>query len=379
MWQRHESGQRRHRKAPLAVVAALLLFCACDGSLRTPAAVPSQLLEEPVIDVQTAPLRRGSIASHLSAPGSVEARRESRIGAEIAGRIVRVHVHEGDRVEAGAPLFEIDPTPYQMALRQAEAGLDVARAEAQQVDADLRRAQKLRRQNVLAQQEIERLSTTLAVALAHERQATEAVALARNSLERTVVRAPYGGSVAERLVDEGTTALVQPQTIIVVLQETAELEARAAIPESQLSLVRTGDPVQVHIEGLAEPVQTHVAAVSDTIDPATRTYLVKMPVPNPGHHIKAGVFAHIEIQPRNGPEMVLAPREAIRVEDGRSRLLVIRDGRAATLSIEVGAASEAEAEILAGAEVGDVAIVGGAARTIAPGMRVRAAPPPATS
>jgi RND family efflux transporter MFP subunit len=362
----------------LAGVTAFLFLCACDGSLRSPAA-PPRVLDEPIIEVRTAPLRRGSIASHVSAPGSVVARRESRIGAEIAGRIVRVHVREGDRVEAGAPLFEIDPTPYAMALRQAEAGLDVARAEARQLDSDLRRAQMLRRQNVLAQQEIERLSTTLAVALARERQATEAVALARNSLERTVVRAPYAASVAERLADEGTTALVQPQTIIVVLQETAVLEARVAIPESQLSLVRSGDPVQVRIEGVAEPVQTQVAMVSDTIDPATRTYLVKMPVPNPGHHIKAGVFAQVDIQPQNSPEIVLAPREAIRVEDGRSRLLVVRDGRAATLSIEVGAASETEAEILAGADVGEVAIVGDAARTIAPGMQVRVAPPPATS
>jgi multidrug efflux pump subunit AcrA (membrane-fusion protein) len=169
-----------------------------------------------------------------------------------------------------------------------------------------------------------------------------------------------------------------PQTIVVVLQETAVLEARAAIPESQMSLVRLGDDAFVHVEGLPGPIHTHVAAVSDTIDEATRTYLVKMPVPNPDRRIKAGVFAHIEIHPKGSVEAILAPREAIRVEDGRSRLLVVRDGRAAMLSVEVGAASETEAEILTGAEVGELAIVGDAARTIAPGLRVRvAASPPA--
>jgi membrane fusion protein (multidrug efflux system) len=356
----------------VAPVVALVIFCACEHAPRSVPNPPQPAFEEPIVDVHTVALRRGSIAQHVSAPGSVVARRESHIGAEVSGRIVRVHVVEGDRVDAGAPLFEIDPAPYEMVLRQAQAGLDVAGAERRQLDVDLRRARTLRRQNVLAEQEVERLTTSLEVAHAHERQAAEAVALARNNLDRTVVRAPYAGSVAARMADEGSTALVQPQTIVVVLQETAILEAHAAIPESHMSLIRLGDTALVHVEGLPEAIRTRVGAVSDTIDVATRTYLVKMPVPNPDRLIKAGVFAHVEIQPEGGAAAVLAPREAIRVEDGRSRLLVVRDGRAAMLSVDVGAASDTEAEIRSGADVGELAIVGEAAGTIAPGLRVRA-------
>jgi hypothetical protein len=101
-----------------------------------------------------------------------------------------------------------------------------------------------------------------------------------------------------------------------------------------------------------------------------------MPVPNPDHAIKAGVFAHVEIHPEGSVDAVLAPREAIRVEDGRTRLLVVRGGRAALLPVEVGAASDSEAEIRSGADLGELAIVGEAARTIAPGLRVRAAAAP---
>jgi RND family efflux transporter MFP subunit len=185
------------------------------------------------------------------------------------------------------------------------------------------------------------------------------------------VTAPFAGSIAERLVDEGTTALVQPQTIVVVLQETAILEAHAAIPESQMPLVNLGDRAVIRIEGIQDPVTTEIAAVSDTIDPATRTYLVKMPIANADHRIKAGIFAHVQIHLAGRPNVVLAPRDAIRVEDGRPRLLVVRDGEAVLLPIEVGAASDLEAEVLAGAAEGEAAIVGDAARTIAPGMRVR--------
>ena len=350
--------------------AAAVVAWGCDAGRQSQLTVPGDVLEA-VVEVETAVLRRGALVLKISAPGSVKARRESRIGAEVSGRIVRVHVVEGDRGEAGVPLFEIDRAPFEMALRQAAARLDVARAEHLQIAADLRRAEALDRDSLLSRQEVERLRTSLTVAQAREREAAEAVELARHNLERTVVPAPYAGSIAERLADEGTTAVLMPQTIVVVLQETAELEAHAAIPESQMALVRGGDVALVRLEGLPEPIRTHVAAVSDTIDAATRTYLVKMPVPNPGHRIKAGVFAQVEIDPQGNPDVVLAPRAAIRVEDGRTRLLVVRDGRVDTLPIEVGAVSDEDAEVLAGAMAGEVAIVGEAARTVAPGVPVR--------
>jgi membrane fusion protein (multidrug efflux system) len=321
--------------------------------------------------VTTARVRRGSILERVSAPGSLRARRESRIGAEVNGRIERVFVNDGDRVEAGAPLFQIDRGPYEMALRQASAGLDVARAERAQIEADLGRANALSRSDIVAAEQLERMRTQVAVAKARERQAAEGVALARHHLEQTLVNAPFGGSVAQRLVDEGTTALVQPQTIVVVLQETAELEAEANIPESQLSAVAVGDTALVHVEGLAQPIATRVSAVSDTIDPQARTYRVQMIVPNPDHALKAGIFARIDIVPSAKRDVMLVPRAAVRSEEGGNRVLVVRDGRAEAVNVRLGVVSENEAEVLSGIDEGSEVIVGAAARELAPGMAVR--------
>lgn len=369
-----------YRRSPLRLLPLAVLLVASSGCNRTEPASPRLIAAdaplkavEPEIAVETVALRRGVMVRHVSAPGSVRARRESRIGTEVTGRIERVFVNEGDRVAAGDPLFEIDPVSYEVALRQATAGFDLTQAERRQLQADLQRARTLRRNNVLAEQEIERLSTSLAVAEARVRQAEEAVALARENLRRTRVSAPFAGSVAARLADEGTTALVQPQTIVVVLQETSELEAQAAIPESQMTLVRVGDRAAVYIEGLSDPVRTTISAVSDSIDAMTRTYLVKMAVPNPSYRIKAGVFAHIEIEPLGTAETLLAPRAALRVEDGRNQLLVVVDEHVTALPVEVGAVAEDEVEILSGARGDETAIVGEAAHAIAPGMRVRSA------
>ena len=354
---------------------ALLLTAVGAGCDRSPSSTPSVdsagTPPEAVVEVRTARVRRGAILQRITAPGSLVAMRESRIGAEVRGRIERIFVSDGDRVEAGDPLFQIDPNTYEVVLRQSEAGVDLARAERLQAESDLRRAQALRRKDIVSQDEIVRLETGVALAGARERQAAAALALARRNLEQTLVHAPFGGSIAERLADEGTTALVQPQTIVVVLQETAVLEAQAAIPESRLTAIRVGDAVLLHVQGLTAPIQTEVSSVGDTIDSATRTYRVKMRVPNPEHQLKAGVFARVEILPEAKRDVLLLPRGAIRSEDGRSRVYTVQGGRAVAVSVQLGIVSEEAAEVLHGVRVDHEVIIGEAAQAIAPGMRVK--------
>jgi RND family efflux transporter MFP subunit len=324
-----------------------------------------------IVEVETARIRRGSIVQRISAPASIVARREARIGAEVRGRIQEIFVEEGDRVAAGAPLFQIDPGSYVLALRQSEAVLDRVQAERVQTEGDLDRGRELHRQNIVAEQETDRIATGLDVARAQEREAGESVALAKRNLELTLVRAPFAGSVTRRLVDEGTTALVQPQTIILVLQEIHPLEAVSTIAEIHFASIQVGDVVLLHVDGLPRPIQTEVSSVSDAIDPASRTYRVKMPVPDPERRLKAGLFARAEILPRAKSEVLLAPREALRSQDGRTQVLVVRDGIATLAPIEVGLISENAVEVLTGLRTDDEVVVGDAARRLAPGMRVR--------
>lgn len=352
------------------LVTAVLAAGGCSEPDETGDA-SSAATAEPVVEVQTVAVRHGSIAQRLTASATLEARRESKIGTEVQGRVLRVFVDEGDRVAAGDPLFEIDPEPYEMAVRQAQAQVDLVRAQRLQVESDLARARSLRARGVVAVQAIEQYETQRAVALANERQAEEAVALARHQLSRTRVVAPWPGSVAARLVDEGSTALAQPQTILLVLQESGTLEARASIPESQLALLRVGDAATLRIEGIAAPIQTTISSVGDAIDPATRTYSVRMPVANQDHALKAGVFALVEIEPKPKADILVVPRAAVRSEDGRARVFTVRDGRATPVAVVIGLVGETEAEVLEGVQVGTQVIVGEAAAQIAPGMRVR--------
>jgi RND family efflux transporter MFP subunit len=284
---------------------------------------------------------------------------------------VEVFVEEGDRVKAGDSLFQIDPEPYRLSFRQAKAVLDRVRAQREQTQADLERVGALQRKSIVAEQETDRMATGVAVALAQEREAQEALSIARRSLERTLVRAPFDGSITRRLEDEGTTALVQPQTIVVLLQETHVLEAVATIAEIHFESIRKGDVALLHVDGLPLPIQAEVESVGDAIDIASRTFRVKMPIANDDYRLKAGLFARVDILPQAKGEVLLAPREAIRSLDGRTLVLVVHDGIAELAPIEVGLISESLVEVIAGLRVDDEVVVGEAARTLAAGMRVR--------
>jgi multidrug efflux pump subunit AcrA (membrane-fusion protein) len=96
-----------------------------------------------------------------------------------------------------------------------------------------------------------------------------------------------------------------------------------------------------------------------------------MAVPDPEHRLKAGLFARAEILPRAKSEVLLAPRDALRSQDGRTQVLVVRDGIATLATIEVGLISENAVEVLAGLREDDEVVVGDAARKLGPGMRVR--------
>jgi RND family efflux transporter MFP subunit len=353
---------------------ALLVCLLGPGCRETPRSEAPTIAAAPgaaPIEVITVLVRRGTLPLRITAPGTLVARRTSKVGAEVTGLIEEVFVNVGDRFEKGDPLFRIDDSTYKASLRQAQAGLELARAERRQLDADLARASPLHKKKVLAEQELERVETQVAVAKARERQALAAVAVARQNLERTQVNAPYAGTVARRLADEGTTAQNRPQTIVLLLQETGELEGRASLPESHHARVRVGDRVLLHVDGIPEPIDVKVTAIADTIDEHTRTFLVRTRVPNPDHRYKAGTFTRVEIFPGALREALLVPREAIRSEAGRATVLLVRDGRAIEVPLQIGLVSEDTAEVLAGVKLADEVIVGEAAQELAPGTLVR--------
>lgn len=356
------------RRAARAAVLALGVAwpgIACDSAepvAAPPSASPAPAGPERVV---FEPVEAAVLRAPIAASGSIAARRTSEIGAEVAGRLVEVSVDLGDWVEAGAPLFQIDPVPYRAARAEARAGLKVARAEAANAAREEARARELMDKRVASQQSYEALLTQAAMARARVEQMEARVQIAERDLERTRVTAPYAGSIIERRAHEGALASGDP---IIVLQESGALQAVLNVPEASLVPVRVGNPVLLFVEGIPEPLRVAVTRVSDRVQPDTRTYEVRAALTS--SEVKSGSYVRAEIFPAREEPRPVVPDTAIRSIDGRSYAFRLADGRVERVRVRLGVVDEGRVEVLAGLAVGDRVAVGEVVQRLGDGAPV---------
>ena len=358
----------------LLVAGLALVASACSDGAETeaPEALPPVSAETAAAPAASETIaiesvRSEALRARIAASGTIEARRLTPVAAEVHGRIVRVHVDVGDDVPAGAPLFQIDPGPYQMAVAEAQAALALSEAESNLADAEAERVRVLVDQSVASKQRWDQLRTVAEVSRARVAAAQARLDRARRDRARTVVRAPYDASVVERRAHEGAMAAMEP---ILVLQEQGALEAILDVPEATPVAVRVGDPVKLFVEGLAAPIDVQVARVSGRVDPQTRTYEVRADLAEAGKLVKAGSYTRAEIEPSRQEPYPVVSSSAVLNRDGRSYLLRVDDGVIQHVPVRVGIAAGDRTEILSGIAVGDRVVSGEAVVRLSPGTRV---------
>ncbi len=317
---------------------------------------PQAVADRKATVVTVSTVANEALTGRIAASGSLTAARVTELGAESPGRILEVLVDIGDNVEQGQVLFRVDPVPYQTALSEAQAGLELARSEQNRAEAEAERMRRLAVQNIVPEQRHEKHQTEAEVARARVAQMRARVARAQLDLEHTESAAPYAGSIVERRAHEGT--LAGPGTNILVLAETSRLEAVLDVPEVTPVPVRVGDEVHVWIEGSPRPFETRIDRINRRLDPETRTYAVRAPVPDTQGILKAGSYARAEIFARRLDPQPVVPRAALLSRDGRTFVVLVQDQRARRVSVRTGLRVGDRVEILDGLDIGDRVVVG---------------------
>jgi membrane fusion protein, multidrug efflux system len=349
----------------------LLLLLACsEPTAQADLDAPAENAAAPAAAPEAVEVERIGLArlrATIAASGTIEAKRITEIGSEVPGRIVAVLVNVGDSVEAGAPLFQIDPGPYRMALAEAEAGLRLARANSANAAEEAERLRTLLARNAASQQRYDQLRTQAEVARAQVAQMEARVEKAQRDLAQTEVRSPYAASVVERRAHEGAMA---GAGAILVVQERGALEGILNVPEATPVAVRPGDAVRLFVEGLPDPIEARVGSVSARVDPGTRTYEVRVPVTDASGQLKAGSYARAELAVSRAEERPVAHRSSVLTRDGRSFVLVVADGVVRYAPVRVGVSEGEQVEILGGALPGALVVRGEATGRLADGARV---------
>jgi len=250
-------------KIGIGVAAAALGIWAWQGRSASEVAAPAGVLPVVAHTVRVTP----SYDVDELHTGRVVARRSSELGFEQGGRLERVLVDDGDRVEAGAVLAELDQRQLRAERKQRAAQLADVEAQLALARATTRRTQALRASDHVSIAQLDEAVHGEQALVARRAAAQAALETTEVALALSEIRAPYAGQVTARLADEGT--VVAPGQAILHLIEDGVLELRLGVPPEAADALRTGTRIEAEIEGKRHPAVLH--AVVDTVGRDTRT------------------------------------------------------------------------------------------------------------
>ncbi len=334
----------------------------------------------------------------VRASGSVEPRETSRVGFQLAGRIRRILVEEGAVVRAAQVLAELDSTDYRTGAAIARAESDAAQAQAEKARAgvraqelaqakaaldlaedDYRRYRLLYDRKSLAPADFKKVETQLEVARqrydearegarrediaaaeAKARLAVENVALNAKRVADATLRAPIAGVVIRRLAEPGE--MISPGSPVVVLADLRYVRVKVGVAENDIARVRIGQRAEIRVPSIDKPLPGSVELLGYAAEPETRTFPVRLLVPNPGLILRAGMTAESEIESAQRVKALTLPGETI-LRDAQGATLVYvyaaEKRRVYARRVEVGAPLGSEVEIASGLTGAERVVVSG--------------------
>ena len=387
----------KKKKIILGAVGAVVLLAVLLGSLRG--------RDKNVPRVTTAKVEKVDLVSKVTANGKIQARRKVDLSALVMGQIVNLAVKEGDRVDRGDLLLQIDQAQLAAQTAGREAGLeamrsdlDAQRATAEQARLDFQRARQNYEAKILSEAEYQRAKSSLDMAQANLaateqrlRETRANLAASRDSLSKTTVTSPIAGVVTFLPVKEGEVTVIgtmnNPGTQLLTVSDMSEVEAVMMVDETSVPDVKIGQKASLSIdaypdhkfEGVVTEVGSSPIAKNDpdllalTQGSEAINFKVKIRVVAPPETIRPGFSVTAEIVTGRKQGATAIPIQALVVRDvpqegkkpagGGEReteegVYLVKDGKLDFEKVETGLAGELLIEVQKGPSVGAEIVTG---------------------
>src|SRR5215472_4687490 len=345
--------------------------------------------------VATTQPHRAPVGLELPLPGNVQAILETGIYARTDGYLKTRYVDIGSRVEAGELLAEIDTPEVDQQLNQATANLNEAKANVVKLEADLALARttlqryQMAGAGTVSKQQIDEKNASVTTA----EKAVEAARATVNANEANVERlldlqgfqkvyAPFAGIITARNVDPGAliSSSVAASRELFRLAKVDTLRIFVYVPQSYAPDIKVGQSAAVSVREFPHRVfDGTVTRTAGAIDPASRTMLVEVQVPNPEGVLLAGSYATVRFNLQRGEPQLLIPAGALLVDAAGVRVAVVHpDNTLHYRPIEIGRDFGDEVEVLSGLN-GDEVVATGLAGNLIDGSAVMVAAPAPTA
>lgn len=328
----------------LALFAALIL-ATLPGCHEANGESQEEDEEIVTIPVEAVHVSRGDISAYYSGTATLEAEERATIVSQTTGVVLKVSAEEGDFVQAGQILAQLETDRYRLEVQRTEAELN-------RLATDLDRKQELFRRDLVSAEDFEQVRANHdAQKAAHE--------LAKLDLYYTAIRAPFDGFISERLVRVGN--LVSNLDPVFRIISFDPLLAILHVPERELRVLSKGLKVSVSVDAWpGERFEGEVTRISPVIDPATGTFRVTAEISDREGKLKPGLFGRVHVLYDTHEDVPVIPRSALITEDDQNHVFVIaEDGTVTRRAVQTGYEKDGIVEIVSGLDTGEQVVTAG--------------------
>lgn len=303
------------------------------------------------LPVAGASVRRGDLVLTVATTGQVRSDAVATLKGEASGTVDEVLVRPGSRVRKGDPIVRLDPRPFDLALREAEANL---------AEAEIRYKGSLASDSILLgpAQEADRLRN--ARALSGMPRAEVQLEKAKLDRERATVTAPFDGIIDRVSIAAGER--LSPGQEVATLVDVTHLRVEAQVLEHDLPYVHPGGEALVSTPStVGNPVHGSIAAVLPLVDSTSRAGRVVVRINATGRAalLQPGMYADLRLEASRLPNRILVPARAVIERDGRPLVFVVKNGRAQWVYILPGRSNGVETEVLPDSASGQIPVAVG--------------------
>ncbi|GAA5005911.1 MdtA/MuxA family multidrug efflux RND transporter periplasmic adaptor subunit [Acinetobacter puyangensis] len=322
--QTNNETQARPRNKWWMLFLFLIFLVLCAGLIWKFVLLPNQKKEKEFsqwsqpVPVRIAPLSRGDLQLELKAVGTAIPTQAVTVQSRVSGVLQALYFKDGDAVQKGQLLAQIDPIPLQVALDQALGNQQQHLAELQHAQAELLRNQTMLKQDAISRQEVDQQQSLVSQLKGQSKAYQAQVDSARLQLSYSKIYAPISGQVGFRQKDIGNLIQANDETGLVTITQTTPIYVEFALAENYLDLIRYSVQRQqkLQVEAWDRQEQKQLAqgtlfALDNQIDASTGTLKLKAIFPNQNKQLFANQFVNVRIQAQTIANAVTVPSDAI--------------------------------------------------------------------
>lgn len=350
----------------VGLAALLLLLAACGGEAEESDAGP------PAVQVTYISAAAEPVRTVERTLGTITAKAEPRVAAEVAARVQHIHADSGQHVSAGELLAELDTEDFERHIEQAQAEINRLQALIRNQERTVERNRDLVEENFISETALDDSEAELEALREELVAARSRLRSSQRDLERTRIEAPTTGDIEARHVSEGD--FVQTGTVLFHMTATERLRIRLPFPEAVAGRVRVGQEVNLATPLLGgQQVTGEITEIQPLVGRQTQSLIAIAEVDNPGGW-RPGATVDAELLVEERDSVTVPDQSVVRRPAGEVVYVIDDDGdEVIARNVELGERTRDRAEILSGLDPGERVVVDGAG-FLTDGARVDASP-----